>query len=187
MLLIVIYQCKHSCKNSWYNQCLQILSFLQVKTLTIIPHALSKVFNCVLLLNLAFKSYAIKTGITSLWFYLKQSLPRLSLCRQIWDIFFTSDFSTFWLGELKCNEIWFENVPDLSDLVLIWPTLGPNLATLLLTKQPLFVYQMRQTLNFLRSLFSAFWLANFLITVKPLFFAGDFFFALLLKLVFARD
>ena len=32
---------------------------------------------------------------------------------QIWD-FFRSDFSTFWLSEPKCTEIWSEKVPDLS-------------------------------------------------------------------------
>ena len=37
--------------------------------------------------------------------------------------FFRSDFSTIWLTEPKCTEIWSENVPDLSHLEQIWPTL----------------------------------------------------------------
>ena len=41
--------------------------------------------------------------------------------RQIWD-FFRSDFSTFWLTEPKCTEIWSENTLDLSHLRPIWPT-----------------------------------------------------------------
>ena len=45
---------------------------------------------------------------------------------QILD-FFKSDVSTFWLSEPKCTEIWSENIPDLSYLVPICPTLNRNL------------------------------------------------------------
>ena len=43
---------------------------------------------------------------------------------KMWQIrdFFRSDFSTFWLEEPKCTEIWSEKLPDLSQL-------GPSLTS----------------------------------------------------------
>ena len=35
-----------------------------------------------------------------------------------------SCFSTFWLPEPNCTEIWSYNLPDLSHLMPIWPTLA---------------------------------------------------------------
>ena len=43
--------------------------------------------------------------------------------------FFRSDFSTFWLGEPKCIEKWSSKVQDLSNFMLIYHSLGPNLAS----------------------------------------------------------
>ena len=40
--------------------------------------------------------------------------------------FFRSDFSTFWLEEPKCTEIWSEKVPEFSNFRTIWLTLGTN-------------------------------------------------------------
>ena len=44
---------------------------------------------------------------------------------QIWD-FFSSNFSTFWLGKPKCTEMLFEKVPDLSHLGANMPHFGPE-------------------------------------------------------------
>ena len=70
--------------------------------------------------------------------------------RQIWDIF-RSDFSTFWLAELKSIEIWSEKVPDLSNLIL-----GPNLVTILM-KEDLPIYAAISVTQWTRGWFLMAW------------------------------
>ena len=49
--------------------------------------------------------------------------PIVPLIGQIRD-FFTSNFSTFWLGEPKCTEIWSEKGLDFYHLGPVWINLG---------------------------------------------------------------